>query len=337
MITNIIITVDVECSLPGDVRGGAVLIPVGVERRVYCKNGNDSYGIDLIMQTLNDYNMKGVFFCDSCMKYLTTEEESAKVLTDIYNNGHDVQLHIHPIFKLWKTKGLDGKLLPDNWSDNINKLPIDVEDEYIKEGVEFITRYTHKTPIAFRAGNYGASDRTLSALKRHGLIYDSSYNMWARVQKRYNNQNITTDITNRHFIINDIIELPVTNYLAGVKSDYRFFAPEGSSSLEMITALDRLYNINMEYVVIVLHSFSFAKNTKDTIKNVKFNSIAFKRFIKTLDFISRQKDKYRVTTFSELNSEKVRATANAKSGGFVSIPVAYSIGRYIGQFQQKLL
>ena len=336
MITNIIISVDVECALPGNLKS-AELLPVGVERRVYCNNSKESYGIEFLMRTLDDYNMKGVFFCDSAMRYLTSEDTAAKVITDIDRQGHDVQLHLHPIYKLWKTNGLGGKILFENWSDNIGELPIEIQDNFIQEGVEFIKKYINKSPIAFRAGNYGANLDTLNVLKKYNFKFDSSYNLWARQQKKYNNQSITNDIKNTPFIVNGIIEVPVTNYIAGFNKAYRFFAPEGASSLEMITALKYLHSINIEYVVIVLHSFSFAKNTKDVTKEVRFNSVAYNRFINTLDFIAKEKDKYRVRTFSELDCNDMQLISNVNKNEFVSVPLLYTFGRYFGQLQQKYL
>ncbi|MBI3563142.1 MAG: hypothetical protein HY080_15655 [Gammaproteobacteria bacterium] len=339
MRTDIVITIDVECALPGGALGLGSK-PIGVDRRVFCKSPAGEFGIKLIIDLLNHFNMKGSFFCDSSIKYLTNDDDFAKVVNYIHHRQHDVQLHTHPIYRLWATKGEAGSFAPAHWSDNICDLPVSLQHTILQEGVELLYKHINKTPIAYRAGNYGANAKTLDLLRQLAIRFDSSYNIWARSHKRYSNQNITDKIYNTPFDVGGVLEVPVTNYYCGLGKTHRFFAPEGASAKEMVTALDLLHANNTPIIVIVLHSFSFALHTKQPDKNIKFNFVTYNRLKKLFKYISVNQHKFNVLTFSDIFSSPQKIDnyqATTPHREFVRVPNLHLLGRLFGQAVQKIL
>ncbi|MDP2816656.1 MAG: hypothetical protein Q8O19_08270, partial [Rectinemataceae bacterium] len=100
------------------------------------------------MDMLDEYGFKGTAFCDSCMTYLVGEQETGKVLQDIVSRGHDVQLHIHPIYKLWATAATQALLPQEEWSDHMGRLPVWLQADLIKEGRDLLKKYTGREPTA---------------------------------------------------------------------------------------------------------------------------------------------------------------------------------------------
>ncbi len=336
---RVYVTVDVECSLPSLSKGGEPR-PVGTRERVYGDFGGRRLGIPLIMDMLDAHGFRGTFFCDSCMRYLVGEDEAGKVLSDISARGHDVQLHIHPIFRLWATRNTGSLISRDRWSDDIGALPISLQDDLIKEGRCFVRDYTSRAPTVFRAGNYGAGDATLELLAVNGFLADSSYNLWAQVTAGYSKRIVTSDPINIPFRHCGVVEFPVTCFLAPTAGaeGYRFFAPEGAAYREMQAALQRLAAVGVQDVVVVLHSFSFIKPADPNYRSARFNWVAHERFRRLLQLLASRPDEYEVVSlgdYVERRDAPPLGTASARH--FVSVP-AWTVGlRLTGQVAQRLI
>ena len=98
--TSLLITIDTETSIGYT---GKDYKPIPPEARILGKIGNKSYGIPLIMDLLEKYNFKGVFFLN-VYEYFYHGDEIKKIAQEIKKRGHDIQLHVHKewlIFKYW--------------------------------------------------------------------------------------------------------------------------------------------------------------------------------------------------------------------------------------------
>ena len=336
---RIYITIDVECSLPSLSKGGDPE-PVGTKKRVYGDVQGKQYGIHFIMDMLDKHGFKGTFFCDSCMTYLVGESETGKVLRDITSRDHDVQLHVHPIYRLWASTATRILLPREQWSDHMGKLPTWLQADLIKEGRDLLKKHTGREPTAFRAGNYGASAATLELLASHGFLIDSSYNLWAQTNAGYGQTLRTEEPVNAPFKMNGILEFPVTCFVTAERwpRAYRFFAPEGASFTEMCMALMRLRAAGVEDAVVVLHSFSFLKADDPHYRSVKFNAIAYRRFRRLLQYLAARKDDYQVLSFSDYLRQGHKPEHSAVTPRhFVRVPI-WAVGlRIAGQLIQRYI
>jgi len=336
---RIYITIDVECSLPG-LRNGGVPLPVGTRERVYGDFAGKKLGTPLIMDMLDAHGFKGTFFCDACMRHLVGDDDAGQALRSIAERGHDVQLHIHPINRLWAMRD-NGPLIPrEQWSDDLGALPTWLQDDLIKEGRRFMHDHTGRLPTVFRAGNYGASDTTLELLAANGFLADSSYNLWSLDKAGYEMRIVTPAPVNIPFRHRGILEIPVTVFQApaAVADGYRFFAPEGAGFSEMRAALQRLASVGVQDVVVVLHSFSFIKPADPYYRNVRFNWVVQERFRRLLQFLASRPDEYEVVSMGDYvmrQDAPLLGTASARH--FVSVP-AWTVGlRFAGQVTQRLI
>lgn len=130
-----------------------------------------AWGIGHQMQRLNAHGLKGVFFVEALSSELFGIDLLKRVVDPILTNGHEVQLHLHTEWLNWIEKDVVGARRGGNIAD------FDLSDQrrLLEIGVEALTRAGAPTPIAFRAGNFGANNDTLKALRSLGIRYDSSY------------------------------------------------------------------------------------------------------------------------------------------------------------------
>jgi len=96
-MVNVYITVDTECSL-GGAWENPNWKPVGAERAILGRIGREQYGIPLIMDILEEHDLRGTFFTEVFARDVVDQSELDEAYTAIQKRGHDAQLHLHPVF-----------------------------------------------------------------------------------------------------------------------------------------------------------------------------------------------------------------------------------------------
>ena len=308
MLIRVFITIDVETSIGGAFARPDELKPVGAEKRIYGRIGSKEYGIPLVMDILEQYNLKGTFFVEPFCSFYFGEEMVRSVCQYILNRGHDVQLHLHPNYQIfqypdWQERAKRKKLFPDI----IAKYPLKEQINLIKKGKK-ILEGCGVNPIAFRAGNFGANLATLEALKQNGFLFDSSYDalnlgkICFLYQLPITNHQSPVPILNDLTLINGICEFPITNYYEfkiGNFKKLRHLDICAVSFLEMKQVLKQAFKKGPKHVTFILHSFSFIKKKDVQYKTAKPNFIIIKRFKKLCEFLNKNTNLFKVTTFSE--------------------------------------
>jgi len=88
---RVYITVDTETSMGGAWRNPEYA-PLPLERPVFGKYGSRFYGISLIMDILESYDLRATFFTEVFCAYIVGHVEVEKVFKEIRTRGHDPQL-----------------------------------------------------------------------------------------------------------------------------------------------------------------------------------------------------------------------------------------------------
>lgn len=323
---NVFITVDTEHSIGGAFREPK-LKPVGNEKRIYGKIGDKYYGIPLIMDIADSYNIPVTFFVEVLNKYYFGEKESKEVCQYILGRGHDVQLHLHPNY-LNFTKPDPGKLY---FSDNMSDYSLERQAQLIKEGKDLLTRYGVKPPIAFRAGNFGADRNTLKALKQNDFLIDSSYNLAFPQKSRLLGIEHLNDIIK----INDIYELPITCFKESIPLIANRIRPldlNSASFNQIKKTLEFAHENNMHCVTIILHSFSFIHSKDVQYAKVKIRKNVIQRFKKICSFLSENSQYYRVRRLDDFSIDKDLISNNNRE-----LLTKASMISAIGHYTEKIL
>jgi len=275
----IFITVDTEASM---YRGR----PLPISKMIYGDVNSEYYGISKIMDILDDYSLKATFFV-SVLEYLYFgEKEIEKVCKTIDERGHDVQLHIHP---QWKVKK---KFL---W-----ECDLETQIRLIKEGKELLYKWLGKYPIAHRAGGLSADENTLFALKLNHIPIDSSM----AFGYPYCKLNEVLPTKNSLCTWDSIIEIPVTTFTQlklGKFRSYRNLDINADTFDELIRILKLAKKKGLSTLTLLMHSFSFLHRNKDR-SEFKPNYQIIRKFERFLDFITKNSNEMQVTTFKDFYS-----------------------------------
>jgi hypothetical protein len=298
-MVEVYLTVDTETSI-GGAWANPQFEPVAPERAILGRIGAEYYGTPLIMDILEESGLRGTFFTEVLSAQVVSESQLAEAYSEIVRRGHDPQLHLHPVYHfyhLFRQGRIRREQLPPNM-DLIGRHPLQTQIELLQAGCELFRKFTAKAPVAFRAGCYGGSSSTFSALETVGLRYDSSFNA------AYLGTNCSIDgvrSINTPWRAGAVWEVPVTNFETGFWK-MRGLKPldiGAVSLLEMRRVLDEAERFEISPVVFIMHSFTLFKKADVQFRQLRPDRLVIRRFRELCRFLSKKSDRFKVRTFAE--------------------------------------
>ena len=302
---DVYLTIDTECSMGGAWNSPGVE-PVGPERAILGRAGAHRYGTPLIMDILEAHGLRGVFFAEMFASAVVGDAPLAEAYREIRARGHDVQLHLHPVFHYYA--GLErGRISADQVPspiDQIGTQPLETQIGLIEEGMSIFDRLVGGPPMAFRAGNYAASDATLAALDKLGFRYDSSFNA------AYHGTSCRISgprSINAPWEAGSLWEVPVTVFTTGAGRFRRMKPLEISavSFLEIRRVLEQAERLAMGTVTMILHSFSLFKAADAQLSRLRPDRLVIRRLRRLCGYLAAHRARFRVRTFSEAPEPRV--------------------------------
>ncbi len=169
-MTSVLITIDTELSAGLHQRG--VSLTDNFASSILGRTPGGEYGIGWMMDRFDEYGLTGVFFVDPMPALVFGAEFLADIVGPIVARGHEVQMHIHTEWLQW------ARLTPVSGEvrRNIGDYPRADQAKLLGTAVKLLVAAGAPWPIAFRAGNFGANEATLAALRALDITYDSSFN-----------------------------------------------------------------------------------------------------------------------------------------------------------------
>ena len=277
---KIIITIDTE------VGEKAKFVKEGFEKFVMGKIGDENYGVPKIVDILNEHNIKGEFFVDVYEDTFFGKEKYASLCKYLDESGHGVSSHTHPDYAY------------DINRINMHEYSFEEQVRIISDGKGRIKKWIGKYPIAHRAGNYGANNNTLMALKGNNILIDSSY------YYGHPNSKIRMSTVNDPLPYNQVMEIPVSielkNWFISIIDSLKHKIPNkfDINSMNSQSMRNSIETYHSSYCIIFLHSSSFISRDQNSIEITGINQTALNAFSDLLDFLL--KEKYAVTQFSKI-------------------------------------
>jgi len=294
MTPGVLMTFDVECSMGGAWNDPA-LRPISPRFGMMGDYGGKQLGIPLICDILEQANLKATFFLEPFNDDLGWPGETEPVARYLVEKGQDVQLHIHPNHVHY---GLHRAGMAFQKTDQMADLPQEWQKELIVRGTGLLESWTGKRPIAFRAGNMGASEETLAALSETGLWIDSSYTFpYVGGQCKFRE----AERFNGSKWYGDVLEIALSAYQ---QPNFPGLHPNkpvdlmGSSFEECRDAVRMICDEGADAVAI-LHSFSLFKVRDKQYRDGKLNRIVRRRFERFCEWLDNNRQRYPSRTFSE--------------------------------------
>lgn len=243
--TAVLITVDTELSALLHQRG--VSASENVARSITGRCAAGDFGVGWQIDRLNEHGLRGVFFVDPLPALVLGEGVVADLVGPILDAGHEIQLHAHPEWLAWaRASPVDGRQ-----GRNIGDFSLSDQIVLLKLGCDLLVGAGAPRPVAFRAGNFGASDTTLDALAAVGLEWDSSLNADYVGRGCAIGMDRRRNLPKRH---RGVVEVPVS----GLYDRGDHFRPAqvcALSTWEMSAALNHAAAAHHPVFTIVTHSF----------------------------------------------------------------------------------
>lgn len=295
MKPGVFITFDVECSM-GGAWNDPLLEPVPPRLGMMGEYGAKQLGIPLICEILDKSNIRATFFVEPFNAELGYPGETEPVVQHLVGCGQDVQLHIHPNHIHYSQYKADEEY---QMTDQMADLTVERQAEMLIKGADLLEKWSGVRPIAFRAGNMGASESTLEAMNRAGLWIDSSYTFpYVGGQCRFQE----TERYNGSKWYGDVLEVALSAYQ---QPDIPGLYPAkpvdlmGSSFEECRDAVKMICDAGGDAVVI-LHSFSLFKVRDKQYRDGRLNKIVTRRFERFCQWLDDYRQQYPARTFTEL-------------------------------------
>ncbi|WP_298307979.1 polysaccharide deacetylase family protein [uncultured Erythrobacter sp.] len=265
-MTSVFVTIDTEYS------SGLVTDLSDAGRRdnfarsISCDTPEGPAGISYKLKMFERYGIKAVFFVDPMPALVWGVAAVEDVIAPILEAGQDVQLHCHT-----EWLGLAGDANPlasKRTGQNLYDFPVEEQFEILQFARDTLVAAGAPSPVAFRAGNYGANDDSLRALAQLGLRYDSSFCPALPEASRIS-------LTPEHrcpTLHEGMIEVPVG--CIGTHSGGLRHAQITALSLdEMSSAIRHASDLGCPSFTLVTHSFELINRRKLTV-----NPIVRRRF-----------------------------------------------------------
>lgn len=240
-----LVTIDTELSAGQQARG--LSVDDNLRQSVLGETATGAFGIGWQMDRFDRHGVRGVFFVDPMPGLVHGPQIVARMIEPILARGHEVQLHIHSEWLEWaKDSPVEGRR-----GRNIGDFSLPDQIALIGWARDALVQAGAPAPIAFRAGNFGADDRTLAALEALGLGWDSSFN------PDYAGRGCGISLPSQAadpVAVGSIVEIPVS----GIEDRPGHFRPAqicALSSREMSAALDHACRSDAPLFMIVTHSF----------------------------------------------------------------------------------
>jgi Polysaccharide deacetylase len=265
-MTACYLTIDTEYSIGFTRRSGLDSRKSNFDRNIACKTVLGSVGVEYQMNVLDAHRLKAVFFVDPMPALLWGTAAIEDVVGPIVARGHDVQLHVHTE---WLELAGQQNPLGNRTGANVKNFCLEDQCTLLSYARDVLMAAGAPSPVAFRAGNYGANDDTLRALAQIGLRYDTSHSPGFA----HSPCDIGLTPTDRAPVERcGIIEVPI-GCIAGLGGRLRPAQLTALSAREMIGALQYCQQQAIEEFTLVSHSFELLSRDHQ-----KINKIVKRRF-----------------------------------------------------------
>lgn len=317
---DILITVDTEFSSAGYFNFPERNKPVTLDA-IYCTVGGRSEGLGFLLKTFRHYGLKATFFVESAHTLMLGTEPMKPIIDAILGAGHDVQMHIHPMWLA--AEGARRPILPA--VDSFGSFDEGTCKYLIEAGLEAFDMWGAPSPRAFRAGNLDMGRASYRALRACGIPVSSSVavainppddpEMW---------------IENGRCVIEGVVEVPVlafADFVVGGVRHLRNLTIAGAGIGETIAVLKSSSRLHLDEAVVLAHPFDFIKKTDGSYSTLRVNRINRRRLEALCEYVVSAPEVFDAVTFSQkIDAWIVKGSAG---GSMLKVRTAAALARAI--------
>lgn len=329
MKTRVYITVDTECAEERVVRG-RLQPPLGYDLRVWGRfaNHDEELGVPLIMRELEAEGLRATFFVEPLGARYFGVDGLAAVCRAIRARGHDLQLHAHPMQQRPRFRS-EGVAAPP---DDMHAYDVADQTRLLEHGLAILEEagVPRGEVRAFRAGNFGADERTWEAMARCGLTVSSSLN------PSYSKRNCKLPWRGNGALFDSgkgVFELPVSNFSDG-NGGFRHLQIMAVSLAEMKDYLLQARALGFAEVMFFTHSFELFYIDDLERRRATLSKINVARLRGLAKFLRAHADQFEVETVGAL--ARRGPTASPPATTLPRIKRLHKLGRMVEQLRKRV-
>lgn len=245
------LTIDVEAA-EARRKGGRVVPPLGYASRVWGRfeNQTEELGLKRLARDLRARNLVGTFYVEALGARYFGLEGLRGIVACLLEHGQDVQLHLHPTQR--QPEALLRGEVPS--SDDVGDYSRAEQAALLREGLDILVEagVPRANLVAFRAGNFGASNTTWDACRDAGLRLSSNYDPgYFEVSCAMRHERARPDLFEP---VAGFIELPISCVRTST-GRLRHLQITALSARELVRSLEAMRARNFAAATLVSHSF----------------------------------------------------------------------------------
>lgn len=311
MKTQVFLTIDTEFSIGGVFQSPDSRSPIGAQN-VLCKVAGQSQGLGFMLDTFAHHGHRATFFVEALQIAFFGDEPMASLAQRIAAQGHDVQLHLHPVWTYFDHPNWRERLAQVTPNDRSHGQDVPQLLQWMQRGQRTIQGWGLPMPVALRTGNLMVDRNVYRAMAQCGLKVGSNI-ACAVFEPTEPGLRLHAGVHQ----IEGVTELPVLSYtdlsLAG-RLHHKALTVTGSSAAETVHLLNQAHARAEPAVVLLTHCHEFVKG--DMRGDLRTNHVNQKRLARLCEFLAYNNDRFEVSTMGQLaanppsgHGAAIRATA----------------------------
>jgi hypothetical protein len=223
------------------------------------------------------------------------------IAKEISSRGHDLGLHLHPVWALF---------LDANWSevakrqsidsavyDSMAALQLQEAQALVQHGLDMFAHWGLPQPSAVRAGGLMAGREVYQAMANLNLPLASNIG-YAIYRTRERSLHL---YAGRHRV-DGVMEIPVTSYIDfgwGRLVHWKLLTITGAGTSETRSVLNSARRAGTDPVVILTHSSEYFYRAPNEHVEARLNELTRRRLTDLCSYLRDHSDRFSVTTFRE--------------------------------------
>lgn len=244
-MTGVLLSIDTELS--SSRHGAGMSLAENFALSIDAQTDEGKFGACYLSRKLKAHRLQASFFIDPMSALVFGTDILKRIAMPLLEDGHDVQLHVHTEWLAFLEKNPVGRT-----GRNMFDFPLAQQKTIISMALDLFRKSGLPEPVAFRAGNFGANNDTLSAVAACGISIDTSYH--AGLADHACQIETDTPLLHPQWMAEGVTEYPVA-----VFRDFGAHVRGGQlcalSNGEMGWLLDNAKRENWPCVTLMLHSF----------------------------------------------------------------------------------
>lgn len=331
--TEVVITIDTEFSA-----GGAFEDPTGRTNPVGEPNvtgmvDGREHGLGFMLDVFSRYDVPATFFVETLHVRHFGLEPMGALAKRIRDAGHDLQMHLHPLWLAYDGARMVREMTPWPPDDDCAGRSVDELVELMRHGLDVFAAWGLPRPVALRTGGLSVDRNVYRAQANVGLPLASNIGVYANPPVEP-----ALHLNNGRHRIEGVLELPVLCYndlWLGHYRHQRILQISSTSWREQRTVLERARAAGAETVVILTHPFEFFKRGDVQCRQLRANRLNQNSLDRLCAFVQEKPDEFHFTTFGAGKDRWLNAAD--QSACEFGVPPAPVIGRIVSNKLNELV